>query len=53
MNMIVPEVGGEFYLGNGVSSSMCCTVCIPPIRSGAIEAMMHIALYPYLCTKLY
>jgi hypothetical protein len=33
--MVIPEVSGEFYLGNGVSSSMCCAVCIPLIHSGA------------------
>jgi hypothetical protein len=33
--MIVPEFGGEFCLGNGLSSSMCCVVCIPPIHSAA------------------
>jgi hypothetical protein len=36
--MVIPVVSGEFYLGNGVSTSVCGAICIPPIRSGAGEA---------------
>jgi hypothetical protein len=36
--VVVSEDGGEFYLGNGVSSSMRFAICIPPICSGAGEA---------------
>jgi hypothetical protein len=36
--MVIPELSGEFCLGDCVDGSMSSAVRIPPIRSGADKA---------------
>jgi hypothetical protein len=36
--VVIPELSGEFYSGDGVGSSVISAICIPPIRSGASKA---------------
>jgi hypothetical protein len=36
--MVIPELSGEFGLGDGVGSGVSSAISIPPIRSGASKA---------------
>jgi hypothetical protein len=36
--VVIPELSGQFCLGDGLGSSVSGAICIPPICSGASEA---------------
>jgi hypothetical protein len=51
--MVIPELSGEFCLGDGVGSSVSSTICIPPIHNGAGKATRCIEYFLSVSTLGY